>query len=143
MDRQPEMELLRRYYDALNAKDFEALSQAFDPEIEWQEPSESPEGGRWHGRDAVLKHLAEGLDSWSEGTCVSEEFLKAGDRIVSLEKVDVRLKGREDWIRGRLAAVFVVRDGRIAQARIFWDRSDALRWVGLETPGGEVSQPGS
>lgn len=134
MDRQPEIELLQRYYEALNAKDFAALSQIFDPEIEWMEPSESPEGGRWHGRDAVLKHLKEGLDTWAEGTCISEEFVEAGDRIVSLEKVNVRLKGRDDWVRGRLAAVFVVRDGRMAQTRIFWERTDAFRWVGLEAP---------
>ena len=136
MDRHPETEPLRRYYEALNAKDFAALSEAFDPEIEWQEPSESPEGERWHGRDAVRKHFEEGLGKWAEGTCVSEGFVEAGDRIVSLEKVDVRLEGREDWVRGRLAAVFVVRDGLIAQARIFWDRGDAFRWVGLEPPSG-------
>lgn len=136
MERPSEIEPLQRYYEALNRKDFAALSQTFDPEIEWLEPSESPEGGRWHGRDAVLKHFEEGLGAWAEGTCVSEEFVEAGDRIVSLEKVDVRLKGREDWVRGRLAAVFVVRDGRIAQGRIFWERSDAFRWVGLEPPSG-------
>lgn len=134
MDRHSEIELLHRYYEALNKKDFAALSQTFDPKIEWQEPSESPEDGRWHGREAVVKHFQEALGAWAEGTCVSEEFVVAEDRIVSLERVDVRLKEKEDWVRGRLAAVFAFRDGRIAQARIFWDRSDALRSVGLESP---------
>lgn len=134
MDCSTEIELLKRYYEALNQKDFAALSEAFDPEIEWSEPSESPEGGRWHGRDAVLNHLKQGLGAWSEGNCVSERFIAVGDRIVSLEKVNVRLKGREDWIEGRLAAVFVIRDGRITQTRIFWERSDAFRWVGIEPP---------
>lgn len=132
MDRHSKIELLQRYYEALNAKDFVALSQIFDPEIEWQEPSDEPEGGRWHGRDAVLKHLEEGLGAWTEGTCASEEFVEAGESIVSLEKIDVRIKGREDWVRGRIAAVFVVRDGQMAQGRIFWDRGDAFRWAGLE-----------
>jgi ketosteroid isomerase-like protein len=134
MDHRAEIELLQRYYEALNRKDFDALSETFDPQIEWLEPSEEPEGGRWSGRDAVINHFEEGLGKWSEGTCVSERFVVAGDRIVSLEKVNVRLKGQEDWIKGQLAAVFVVRDGRIAQGRIFWERSDAFRWVGIEPP---------
>ena len=129
-----EIELLQSYYEALNRKDFVALSQTFDPEIEWLEPSETPDGGRWSGRDAVVSHFEQGVGNWAEGTCVSERFIPAGDRIVSLEKVNVRLKGREDWNQGHLAAVFTVREGRIVQGRIFWERSDALRWVGLEPP---------
>lgn len=134
MDRHSEIELLQRYYEALNQKDFAALSETFDPEIEWLEPSESPEGGRWQGREAVVSHFEEGVSKWAEGTCVSERLIAAGDRIVSFEKVNVRLKGQEDWISGQLAAVFVVRGGLIAQGRIFWERSDALTWVGLESP---------
>ena len=134
VDHESEIELLRRYYQALNRKDFVALSQVFHPEIEWLEPSDSPGVGRWLGRDVVLRHIHEGLGTWEEGTCVSEEFLVAENYIVSLEKVDVRLKGREDRVRGRLAAVFVIREGLITQTRIFWNRSDALRLVGLEPP---------
>jgi ketosteroid isomerase-like protein len=128
-----ETRALREAYAALNRNDVPAMLEAFDPQIEWTEPPGYADG-TFRGHAAVREHLSRARDTWAEGGCEPERFLVAGDKIVVLIHVRVRLKHATEWIEGRHASVYTFRDGKATQMRLFDDTREALAWTGVEAP---------
>ena len=124
--------MLREVYAALNRNDIPAMLDAFDPQIERIEPPEFPAGGTYRGYADVEAHLSKARETWAEGSCEPEQFIVAGDKIVAFLYVRVRLKDSTEWIEGRLADVFTLRNGKAIQMRTFADRQQALEWAGVD-----------
>ena len=124
-------ETLRAAYAALNRNDIPATVKALDPQIEWIEPDEYPIGGTNHGHAEVQAHLSKARETWAEGSCEPERFIVAGDKIVVLLHVRVRLKDNTEWIDGEIADVYTFRNGKAIQMRHFPDRTQALEWAGV------------
>ena len=127
-----EENILRAAYAALNRGDVAGFVRGFDPQVERVELFS---GECYHGLAAVTEHVARGRGTWAEGECHPQRFLVAGDRVVVLVDVRVRLKNEKDWRTGRLADVFTFRDGRIIEFRSFGDEREGLEWAGV-TAGG-------
>lgn len=126
-----EIEALKETYAAINWNDVPAAVQVFDPDMVWIEPTDyEGGGGTYRGIAAVVANVSKGRGTWAEGTCEPEGFMVAGDKIVVLLHVRVRLKDRTDWIDGRFADVYTFRNGKAIQMRSFGERKDALEWVG-------------
>ena len=129
-----ETEALREAYAALNRNDIPAMVKAFDPQIERIEPADFPQGGTYHGLEAVKTHISKGRGTWAEGSCEPERLIVAGDRIIVLIHVRVRLKNETEWREGRIADVFTFRNGKAIQFRTFADERQALEWAGVKAP---------
>lgn len=129
-----EREALREAYAALNRNDIPAFIAIFDPEIERIEPADFPQGGTYRGPEAVKAHVAKGRGTWAEGGCEPERFIVAGDRIIVLVHVRVRLKHETEWREGRVADVYTFRNGKAIQFRTFADERQALEWAGVKAP---------
>lgn len=127
-----ETETLREAYVALNRNDIPAFVTIFDPQIERIEPAESPGAGTYHGLAAVTAHLSKARGTWAEGSCEPERFVVAGDRLIVLVYVRVRLKHETDWREGRIADVYTFRNGKVIQCRTFADERQAFEWAGAE-----------
>ena len=125
-----EAETLRETYAALNRNDIPAAVQALDPQIEWIEPTAYTGGGTYHGRAQVEAHLAQARARWAEGSCETERFLVAGDKVIVFIHVHVRLKDETEWREGRHADVYTFREGKAVQMRIFDDIQEAFEWCG-------------
>ena len=107
-----ETEAIRGAYAALNRNDTPGFVAVFDPQVERIEPADFPQGGIYHGLAAVTAHVAKGRGTWAEGSCEPQRFIVAGDRIIVLVHVRVRLKHETEWREGRIADVFTFRNGR-------------------------------
>jgi ketosteroid isomerase-like protein len=127
-----ETEALREAYAALNRNDIPGFVQVFDPQIERIEPADFPQGGTYRGLAAVTAHLAKARGTWAEGSCEPERFIVAGDRVIVLVHVRVRLKHETEWREGRTADVFTFRKGKAIQFRTFFDERQALEWAGVK-----------
>jgi len=127
-----EVEALERFYAAVNRNDLQAMTRDFDPEIVRIEPEGFPTAGTYRGIPAVQEHVAKGRETWAEGSCDPEGFFVNGERVVVCLHVRVRAKGSTEWIDARFADGFVFSDGRITQYLSFGERSEALRWAGIE-----------
>jgi hypothetical protein len=127
-----ETRALRKAYAALNRGDIAAFVEVFDPQIEKIEPAGFPGAGTNRGLAAVRAHLSHHRGNWAEGSCEPERFIVAGDRIVVLVDVKVRLKDEAQWREGRIADVYTFRNGKAIQMRTFVDRAEALEWAGVE-----------
>ena len=126
-----ETEALREAYAALNRNDIPAFVKVFDPQIERIEPADFPQGGTYHGLEAVTAHISKGRGTWAEGSCEPERFIVAGDRVIVFVYVRVRLKHETEWREGRIADVYTFRNGKAIQFRTFADERQALEWAGV------------
>ena len=130
--RAAETEAIKEAYAALNRNDIEGFVKNFDRQIERIEFEGLPTAGTYRGLEAVKEHVANGRSTWAEGGCEPERFIVAGDKVVVLTHVRVRLKGHTDWLEGRTGDVFTFRNGKVIQFRTFADAQQALEWAGAE-----------
>ncbi len=86
----------------------------FDPQVERFEPP-GFSGGRFLGIDAFTEHTKRARGTWAEGACEPQRFITAGERIVVVAHVHVRLNGRTDWLDGDVTDVFTFRSGKVVQ----------------------------
>src|SRR4051812_28791039 len=93
-----EIETLKEAYAALSSNDVDGFLGIFDPQIERTEFEGSPAGGTYNGIEAVKAHVAAGRSTWAEGSCEPERFVVAGDTVIVITHVLVRLKDHADWI---------------------------------------------
>jgi len=126
-----ETEALKETYAALNRNDIEAAVRPFDVQIVWIEPAGYSPDGTYHGLAAVKAHLSKARSTWAEGRCEAERFIVAGDRIIVLIYVHVRLEHETEWREGRHAAAYTFRNGKAIEMRIFDDQREAFEWAGV------------
>lgn len=129
LSRSAEIEVIRQAYAALNRNDIPGFVHLFDPQIERVEPAGFPMSGTYRGIAAVTEHLTAGRGTWAEGSCEPRQFIVAGDRVIVLIDVHVRLKTETEWRNGRIADVFTFRDGKAIEFRTFGDERQAMEWV--------------
>lgn len=130
-----EIEVLEQFFDAINRNDMDAIIKDFDPEIVRTEPEGFPTAGTYRGIAEVQEHVRKGRGSWAEGSCDPEKFLQNEDKVVVYLHAHVRLHGSTEWIGGRFADGFVLRNGKITQYLSFGERADALKWANIEEEG--------
>ena len=128
----PEVDALKQFFAAINRNDMQAMIKDFDPGIVRIEPEGFPTAGTYRGIPEVQEHVRKGRGSWAEGTCDPEKFLQNGDKVVVYLHAHVRLHGSTEWVGGRFADGFVLRNGRIVEYLSFGERSQALIWAGIE-----------
>src|SRR5215217_1473729 len=102
-----ETKALSEAHAALNRNDVAGFVAIFDPQIEWIEFADSPGGGTYRGIDALRAHVAKSRASWAEGSCQPQRIIVApgnvapqnlaGDRIIQIVHVRVRLKHETEW----------------------------------------------
>ncbi|MCB8933320.1 MAG: nuclear transport factor 2 family protein [Fimbriimonadaceae bacterium] len=126
------IEVLSRFFEAVNRNDLASVAACFDPEIVRIEPQRHATAGTYRGIESVVAHLQQGRGTWAEGSCDPEGFFASGERVVVYLHARVRLKDSDEWIDGRFADGFVVRDGKIVEYHTFWERSTALDWAGID-----------
>lgn len=125
-----ETEALKEAYAALNRGDIPGFVAPFADDIEWVEFAEAPGSEMYKGRAVVRARAAEARANWAEGSCEPERFIVAGDKVVVLVRVHVRLKNETEWGEGRIGDVYTFRNGKVVHLRNFMDQAQALDWAG-------------
>ena len=128
------VDILSRFYAAINRNDMQAIADDFDADIIRIEPVGFPTAGTYRGVAEVQSHVQKGRGTWAEGSCETEGFFVRDDKIVVYLFAWVRLKGQTGWTGGRFADGFVLREGKIVEYYSFAERSEALQWAGIEDP---------
>lgn len=130
MERSITKDIVRRYFDAVNAGDFETIAALLDDAVTFWVPPSLPDGIEFQGKAAVLKLFTEsvGLYDANAGLAVTVHSLTADEDRVAAELT----------IRGKAAAgggdyenwyhfLFRVKDGRIVAIREHLDSLYAYR----------------
>jgi ketosteroid isomerase-like protein len=126
--RQENIELVRRFEQGWSKRDLDAVLECVDDgvEFDWSE-SRSPFVGNYRGRDGVTRFFRDMLDAWEEFSPEAEEFVECGpDTLESLDVVRARGKGSGIYTEARGAMLWTVKEGRIARAKMFQTKEEAL-----------------
>jgi ketosteroid isomerase-like protein len=126
------VEVIRRNIEAFNRRDLEGVLQTYDPnaEVDW---SRSPgvEAGIYRGRDAIGDLWNTFFETWERLTLSVDEFIECGESVVVPSRT--HFWGRNGIeVEAYGAFVVTLRDGRIVEWRLFRERAEALKAVGLE-----------
>ena len=130
---QENVEIVHDSWQAFAAGGLDALTEFWDPEIDWRAIEGAPDDvGEMHGPEAVRRYLQDWVDTFEGLTVVAEELLEVEDqRVVTVIRVSGRAKLSGIETELRLAVVNSVRDGKIVRGREYIDREQALEAEGL------------
>jgi ketosteroid isomerase-like protein len=127
------VEIYERMMAAFNEGGFDAVVGNFDEDVELFDP-DMPDGGVVRGREAVRELMNAITGSFARLSVRGYRLIPAGDRILALTHIHGQGEGRrgEMEIELRDAHVMTFRDGKIVYWRMYTDRNEAIRDMGLD-----------
>lgn len=119
-------QLLTRFYEALNERDFEAVMDLCDPDVEVYQSPEIVAHLPARGRRDVTDYLQEFFASWHLYRPRPQEFVASGGHLVALVRLHARGLGSRFDIEDDSADVFEVDHGKICKLRLYVHPDTAL-----------------
>ena len=127
-----EVEVVRRFLDALLRGDLEGVLAEADPAIEVDDRDITLDTDRYRGHEGVVRWLDVWGTSWESWRIEDLEIRAVGNsRVLALFVMCVTGKGSGIELDRRDAATFRVQDGRVAEIAYYNDQRQALDAVGL------------
>src|SRR5437763_973818 len=130
---QGNVELVREAYDAYNREGINGILRYLDLEVEWRNPTESPNAGVFIGHEGVVKWQgmvdAGFKDMYFEPEQIDE--LPEGQLLVFV-RFRFRASTSDVQVEVPFAHLVTWRDGKITKFSMFTDTAQALKAVGLE-----------
>ena len=126
---QENVDAFKRFADANNRRDVEALLEELDADVEWQSAVLSSLGGEatvHRGHEGVREMLRDLYEAFSEFQVEFSEIRDLGDRIVAIGRWVTR--GEESGVETAppLASVVDFKNGKAIRVRSYLDPQDAL-----------------
>jgi ketosteroid isomerase-like protein len=129
---QENVELVKRSIAAFNRRDIDAAGRDWDAEaeVDWSR-SLGVEAGIYRGREEIRAFWATWLELFDRWEADTSEFIDCGDHVVWPNVA--RMRGRDGIeVEAHSTVVVTLRAGRIVHWRLYQERSEALKAVGLE-----------
>jgi ketosteroid isomerase-like protein len=130
---QENVEIVRAAAAAYNRSDLDALAEYWTEDIDHRAAEGAlDDPGPIHGKDAVRAYMQDWLDMFDDLKVEPVELIDAGeDQVIAVTKISGRAKLSGVETDLTYAAVYTIRDGKIARGREYWTREDALEAAGL------------
>jgi ketosteroid isomerase-like protein len=87
---------------------------------------------RYAGLDGLRAFMLDWTAPWVTYRVETEEAIDLGERVLLLNNDRGRRERGTHEVRGRLGAIWTIRDGKIARLDAYLDRADALKAAGLK-----------
>jgi ketosteroid isomerase-like protein len=136
------LDLMRRFNEAVNARDIDALIALSDPDIELHSAFAAVGGARYRGRDGLRRWQGDLTEAWGAELRVEPEaFFDLGED--TLLFCTYHARGRQSGAAVAMPATTVarVRDGRVSYVKVYMARADALRDLGVSEDELEPIEP--
>lgn len=129
----PNVEIAKAAYDAWNKGDLESVLDRLHPDVEWEENAQVYPGldSVYHGHEGFVKRQRDAFDAWEWITVEVQELIDAGDHVVV--PLHIIARGRHSGIEVEMTVcdVLTFRDRKVVRHRLYADRTDAFKAVGL------------
>jgi ketosteroid isomerase-like protein len=127
---QENVELTRRFFEAWNAGDMDAIRAQYDPAIVVRYAEDWPEGSEpAMGREAVMRWIEQLHSTWDASSLEPISFIDLGDRVIVRQIL--RAVGHGPDLNLEVTVVTTRRKGKAILIEFFWDHAEALEAVGL------------
>ncbi len=121
-------ELVEALYTAIKDKNFDAIREVCDPEIDWIQTKGFPGGGRRHGVEEVISKVVQGLGrEWEVFVFHPSEVIAAGETVVVLGQYRGRHRSTGNKLEAAGAHVFNIKDRKIARFRQYADTFEIVK----------------
>jgi ketosteroid isomerase-like protein len=127
---QENVERVRAGYARAARGDFRFRDEDFADDFEFVTSPELPDAGTYRGEEAIRWNEA-WFASFDELTIEATEITDADDKVLVGILQRGRPRGSDSQVEGRWRQVLTFRDGKIARAQLFSDRTQALEATGL------------
>ena len=128
---QETVEIVRAVYAAVERGDLAATESYIHPDIEFHTYINAPEAGVYLGKEAVQRYNETLFAQFETLRIEVEELVDAGDRVIVVTTQHAVPKGGENEIEVRMAEVWTVRDGLLAERHSYSTKDEALEAVGV------------
>ncbi len=126
------MEVVRRFAEAWERADWDAMAELADPSIELHGTVGGVEEGRVRrGVGEIRRDFESNEEIWDEHRVEIQDLIDAGDRVVIFQREYQRGKSSGVELVIDTAALVDLRDGRIVRLQGYMDRAAALEAAGL------------
>jgi ketosteroid isomerase-like protein len=119
-------EVLRRAYEALARRDFAALDELADPDLEMDLSERVLNPATYRGAEGLLQFLGEIDELWEWMRIEVERVLERGDELLAVLMVTVKGRGSGVEIESRIAQRWTLRDGKLRRMYLYVDAEAAL-----------------
>src|SRR5262249_1757597 len=122
------VEVVRREYEAMAARDWTAIAAIWHSEIELEASPYAPGAGTYRGHDEITQFYDTWAEPYSAYRVEAEEIIDAGNQVVAVERFAGKgLEGSrsEAWIEGHLFRVISFKDGKIWRIKEHRSRAEA------------------
>ena len=123
------VDVVRRVWEAWEARDRDALFALYDPAIVWDPGDAGPLELRevYEGHDGIRRFFSSWMEPFETFAAAAETFIDAGDHVV----VGVRQSGRgkasgADVVMPTFWDVYTVRNGLVTRIEVFRTKEEAL-----------------
>lgn len=127
-----DVEVVRDLVEAFNRRDLAAMTQSFDPDVEWVPGGPAAvERTVYRGRDQVSEGFATSWEAWELFQLDEREVRDLGDSIVWLGRSRLRGGTSQVELDQEFAVHFQLREGKIVRFQGFAEWREALEAAGL------------
>jgi hypothetical protein len=124
------VEMVRRLYRAMDARDVDAVAEITHPDVEWI-PDRRVGEPSIRGREEVIRFFADRAEMFGELSAELERLWDSGDRVLAFVHVTGRGQASGAGFDIRIAHLWTVHDGVVVRGQGYGDRDEALEAAGL------------
>ncbi len=130
---QENVEIVREATAAFNRGDLDTWLESWADDIDYRAAEGAlDDRGPIHGKDALRAYVQDWFDTFDDFRQEPVELIDAGeDKVIPVFRVTGRAKLSGVETDLTYAALYTIRDGRIARGREYWTREEALEAAGL------------
>lgn len=125
------VEVVRRFLDAFNARDVDVLLSLAAEDFEWRPFRAQLEGTIYRGHDGIRQFLSDLEEDWESYRIDALEFRDRGDRVAMIGQVNARGRGSNMEIAAVAGFVHELERERIKRMTSHSDVEAALEAAGL------------
>jgi ketosteroid isomerase-like protein len=131
---QENMETFKAGIEAINRRDWDALLEGLDPDVEWHPASSTPWAGGaavYRGREDVRQWFKSVEEVFTEMRSEFPQIWDLGDRIVAIGKVQTRGEASGVETESPLAYIIEYENAKATRVWSYLDHDEALEAAGL------------
>ena len=126
------VELHRRWIEAFNSRDIEAVIALCDPAIEFRSVFAAVGGGVYHGHDGMRRWHRDLQEAWGEQIRLQPEaYFDLGEHTLTFFAYHARGEHSGAEVATPATSVGRWRDGLLTHLTVYLDRANALRDLGV------------
>jgi ketosteroid isomerase-like protein len=123
---------MRRWAEAFNVRDIEALIALCDPAIEFHSAFAAVGGAIYQGHAGLRKWHRDLQDAWGPAIRTDvEAFFDLGEQVLTFYVYRARGQQSGAEVARPAAAVSTLRDGLITYVKVYLDKNEALSELGM------------